>query len=245
MEQTMGAEWFVKRNDKKLGPFSGKDLRRLATAGKLATEDLVWKEGLSDWVSVSRIESLFETQTDGSPPAAMPAVEMVAVTELNSANDESEWNINAALGDEDEYPPLPPAPKRIRAAKEPPQTARSWMSTLNSSSGGDSTDRLCWWWRFYAVLFFISSMIISAPMLVFGLLATIISLAGLTGSMASKDENAPLLGGVVFGMSLAWSFFYVVIALVWFAFLNVFTLGCCSAAEHLKLLKSQHVPNRS
>jgi hypothetical protein len=223
--ETMGTEWFVKRNEKKLGPFSSKDLRRLAAAGKLVAEDLVWKEGLSDWVSVSRIESLFETPSEVSAAGLMPAIETAAATELDSTSDDSGWNSNVELGDEDGYPPLPPAPKRSRVTNKSPESSRSWMSTLQTSEMGDSTDRLCWWWRFYAALFFICSVLISAPMLVVGLLAVLISLAGLTGSMTSKDEDAPLFGGIVFGMSLASSFLYIMFALAWFAFLNEFTLG--------------------
>lgn len=234
----MATEWFVKRNDKKLGPFSNKDLRRLAVAGKLAAEDLVWKEGLSDWVSASRIESLFDTQSELSAATATPAEESAAPPEPAADQEDSEWSSDPEMGDEEEYPPLPPLPKRSRPDEELPTSSKSSSPSLRSHFSGDSTDRLCWWLKFYATVNFILSVMISAPLLLFGLISILISLVGIMSSATAKDPGVPLAGGLFFGVGLMSSLFYILCAMLWFMLLNVFTLACCWGAEVLQLLKA-------
>lgn len=58
----MAAEWFVNKNNKRLGPFSSTDLRRMAAKGDLSPNDFVWKEGIETWIPALQIRSLF------SPP---------------------------------------------------------------------------------------------------------------------------------------------------------------------------------
>lgn len=55
----MGQEWFVAQSDKKLGPFSSKNLKELASHGRLQPTDLVWTEGMSKWKEARNIKGLF------------------------------------------------------------------------------------------------------------------------------------------------------------------------------------------
>ena len=57
-------EWFYAQEGRQLGPISPEELRRLADAGELATTDLVWREGLAEWVPAIRVKGLF----DGEEP---------------------------------------------------------------------------------------------------------------------------------------------------------------------------------
>ncbi|HEY1603481.1 MAG TPA: DUF805 domain-containing protein [Pirellulales bacterium] len=77
----MATEWFYSRSGQQLGPISSKDLQELARIGKLAADDLVWKEGLQHWVPARKIKGLFPDvaaiapRPPASPPPMPPAVE--------------------------------------------------------------------------------------------------------------------------------------------------------------------------
>ena len=62
----MANEYFYARGEEQFGPVSGGQLKALATSGELEPTDLVWKEGMPDWVEARRIKGLF-------PPAAATA----------------------------------------------------------------------------------------------------------------------------------------------------------------------------
>jgi hypothetical protein len=55
----MQAEWFYTTNQKQMGPISWQELRDLVTIGKLKSHDLVWCEGMAEWVRASDQEGLF------------------------------------------------------------------------------------------------------------------------------------------------------------------------------------------
>ena len=55
----MPSDWYVARSGKKAGPYTAAILRKLANEGLLSPDDLIWKEGISDWIPASRIEKLF------------------------------------------------------------------------------------------------------------------------------------------------------------------------------------------
>ena len=42
-------EWYYARENKQTGPVSAVELKRLATAGELRPDDLVWREGMTEW----------------------------------------------------------------------------------------------------------------------------------------------------------------------------------------------------
>jgi hypothetical protein len=50
--------YFSKGDDHQQGPVSAQELNRMAQSGKLRPDDLVWKEGMGEWVSASRIKQL-------------------------------------------------------------------------------------------------------------------------------------------------------------------------------------------
>lgn len=53
------AQWHYSRSDDhQAGPVSATELNRLAEAGELRSDDLVWKEGMAEWVPASRIKGL-------------------------------------------------------------------------------------------------------------------------------------------------------------------------------------------
>ncbi|MCH8046425.1 MAG: DUF4339 domain-containing protein [Planctomycetes bacterium] len=83
------AHWYYSHGDEQLGPVTGSQLKKLAAEGKLAPTDLVWKEGMDDWVAASTIDGLVpivapptaespvvSTTSTGSnpPPTSAPAI---------------------------------------------------------------------------------------------------------------------------------------------------------------------------
>jgi hypothetical protein len=59
------ANWYYAKSGQQHGPVSESELRRLAEAGQLRQRDLVWKEGMEQWLEAENVPELFA----GSPPA--------------------------------------------------------------------------------------------------------------------------------------------------------------------------------
>jgi hypothetical protein len=55
-------EWYYARNNKQAGPVSAVELRHLAAAGELSPDDLVWREGMTEWSAARNVRGLFEEE---------------------------------------------------------------------------------------------------------------------------------------------------------------------------------------
>lgn len=64
-------EWHVAIDGQEQGPVSGAQLRQMASSGRLSPTDLVWKEGMKDWVPASKVKGLFVSENPYSAPASM------------------------------------------------------------------------------------------------------------------------------------------------------------------------------
>jgi uncharacterized RDD family membrane protein YckC len=64
----MAGNWFVGRNGTQDGPYSWPQLQQFVEQGRLIATDLVWREGMPDWVAASAIKGLFPV---GQEPAAV------------------------------------------------------------------------------------------------------------------------------------------------------------------------------
>jgi len=51
-------EWYYSRDDERQGPVSEEKLQKLAAAGKLDRDDLVWNEGFDDWIPAGDVPGL-------------------------------------------------------------------------------------------------------------------------------------------------------------------------------------------
>ena len=56
-------EWFYAKNNERKGPVSASQLRSMVVSGEVAGSDLVWCEGMGNWISASEIQDF------DSPPA--------------------------------------------------------------------------------------------------------------------------------------------------------------------------------
>lgn len=50
----MGREWYYAKGGEKYGPVSAAEIRELAATGRLLPDDLIWTEGMEDWVAARR-----------------------------------------------------------------------------------------------------------------------------------------------------------------------------------------------
>jgi hypothetical protein len=55
----MAEQWYYIKDGEKHGPVHVVNLKRLAQNEKLMPTDLLWKEGLADWVPAGRLKGLF------------------------------------------------------------------------------------------------------------------------------------------------------------------------------------------
>ncbi len=91
----MDVQWFYGRDENKLGPFSSRELRDLATAGKIRPTDTVWKAGIEDGVAAEKVKNLFApTPADAVPPAVEPPTEPTAAPTPSAAAPSASLNEN-------------------------------------------------------------------------------------------------------------------------------------------------------
>lgn len=62
----MGDHWHYIRGGNQAGPVSAAELKQLASTGQISPTDLVWKDGLSDWVPAAKVKGLFGPQSEVS-----------------------------------------------------------------------------------------------------------------------------------------------------------------------------------
>ena len=67
------ASWYYLKGEEQVGPVSGQELKDLVASGELVAETLVWKEGMSEWVSANRVSGLFPDAEAASSPPPRPA----------------------------------------------------------------------------------------------------------------------------------------------------------------------------
>ena len=61
-------DWFVAAGGERLGPIPQADLLTLAREGRIKATDLVWREGMSQWVSAGQAPELAGVLAPPTPP---------------------------------------------------------------------------------------------------------------------------------------------------------------------------------
>jgi hypothetical protein len=90
----MAGQWFVAHDEDRTGPYSDRQLRDLADAGKILPTDTVWKEGVAQGVAAAKVKNLFD-------PAASIATAVSTGVPAGSA----------APSSPPASPPVPPTPE--------------------------------------------------------------------------------------------------------------------------------------
>src|SRR5262245_42960063 len=69
----MSTEWFYTTNKQQMGPVTWNELRELADGGILKPSDLVWTEGMAEWVKAINQSGLFADGDEARPQAKKAA----------------------------------------------------------------------------------------------------------------------------------------------------------------------------
>ena len=77
----MADEWHYSVGGNRHGPVASTELKRLAESGQLSPTDLIWKEGLQNWVAASSVKGLFPKQS-GPPPLPVGGQPATAAEDL-------------------------------------------------------------------------------------------------------------------------------------------------------------------
>lgn len=67
-------QWYYTSNGERAGPVRAVELKALASSGGLGPDDMVWKEGMKDWIKASSVKGLIPTalQVATAPPPLLP-----------------------------------------------------------------------------------------------------------------------------------------------------------------------------
>src|SRR5258708_36216821 len=95
--------WFYAKDGRKDGPISDEDLQNLISRGTIGPNDLVWKEGMSNWQKASTVSGFVfpsdPTAPDSFPPSSKPAVSVTTASSLagSAIPDYLPWSIAATV----------------------------------------------------------------------------------------------------------------------------------------------------
>jgi hypothetical protein len=87
----MAEDWHYTSGGKKIGPVPPVELKRLADTGILTPTDLVWREGMQQWVPARAVKGLFP-DTQAAPPPAAATAPPAAPSTPRRALPSSDWH---------------------------------------------------------------------------------------------------------------------------------------------------------
>jgi hypothetical protein len=94
----MGTMWYYAHDENRIGPFSSRQLKELASTGAILLSDTIWKEGIAKGVVASRVKNLFPLANGASLKAVKPPAGE-SVTAANSTDAESTLTEEAIFDD--------------------------------------------------------------------------------------------------------------------------------------------------
>lgn len=62
-------QWYYSKNGTQLGPIAQGELISKLASGEVSPSDLVWKDGMGDWIPASQVAELRTTSAAPSPPS--------------------------------------------------------------------------------------------------------------------------------------------------------------------------------
>ncbi len=61
--------WYYAQDHQQMGPVNSGELKRMAAAGQITADDLIWREGMEEWAPAGRVRGLFSQRDAGLPEA--------------------------------------------------------------------------------------------------------------------------------------------------------------------------------
>lgn len=139
----MASQWYYTRNGDRMGPVDSRCLRRLAVAGRIGPEDLVWRDGMAGWAKANAIPGLLKDPTARQnlakpsipiPPSARSAVETgvsgARPTELGTRARET-FNLYRLFWSricKSDFALIRATPEEVRALEGAPRPVRSALA---------------------------------------------------------------------------------------------------------------------
>lgn len=74
-------QWYYSKNGTQLGPVEESELRAKLASGEILATDLVWKDGMTDWLPAAKVAEL---SVQSPPPAATSPIPPVSGGMMNS-----------------------------------------------------------------------------------------------------------------------------------------------------------------
>ena len=82
--------WYYARNDQQFGPVSASELKQLVDAGRLAPDDLLWREGMDAWTTAINLRGLFADEASAGAAKTTARVAESAVAEIAGSRPKSD-----------------------------------------------------------------------------------------------------------------------------------------------------------
>ena len=93
----MSEKWYYGRDGKQEGPVTSRKLKELAENGELRPDDLVWKEGLSDWVAAKKVKGLIpKGERIDSSMGVIPASSGINTVVVSCGSCKARYKVNSA-----------------------------------------------------------------------------------------------------------------------------------------------------
>src|SRR4051795_12161894 len=108
------SEWYYTSVGRQLGPVTAAQLKQAAQSGQLTPSDLVWKDGMPDWVPATKLKGIF----DGAPAQATPVAAAPIAAAPAPATAASHNPTPAAFANAEVYAPHA-APQQQQYAGQP------------------------------------------------------------------------------------------------------------------------------
>ncbi len=150
----MTDRWFYAHAGHKLGPFSGRQLHDLSSAGEILRTDTVWKEGVESGVLARRVRNLFSepapatvlqvasrpqdppvSAPGGQPPSARPVDTAAPATEFKPVPGKSIEETGSAATPPTDVQPIPAKIELAPEGQTPSVPARPPLSCKPARKG--------------------------------------------------------------------------------------------------------------
>jgi len=109
----MSAEWYYTTNKTQMGPVTWAELRELADGGLLKPHDMVWTDGMDEWVKAINQTGLFADDSDEAGIAAAPSA-----SSKRTAKPPPARRVRGDEDDEDDEESEPKSKKTARQREE-------------------------------------------------------------------------------------------------------------------------------
>lgn len=139
------AVWYYAHGDKEQGPVTLAQLKGLLSSGKIQSDDLVWKDGLDDWVPAESVQELrAEAPVAGAPAPPAGSAKTRASTEA-APRIEAPARPPGGPGSSPTPPPAtPPPPGEPTTARRQARTSAGDSDTSPSASSVEPRKIVRW-----------------------------------------------------------------------------------------------------